>query len=335
MPPQLHFVFAIENQPAYVNMARLLIYSIRNRAGIFAGSKITVVFNDCDDDGQTEEFIRIHDLQADCLCLPRVSKTFRYVNKYTVLRAPGLQDSADWIIQLDADTLIANPLDDLLSMLENPDLDFAGTPVLDCPVWGLDKIIAKHADVSQASLADSIHPWCPTKYPLFNGGVTFFRAQHLALFRDEIITQSVPIRNDMRIGGSFDVWRGVRNSWTRFAEKRKSLHPWIIEPYHARNYSDQIVLPVILFKHGLQYEILPHCYNWRSPDAGQGEDSPVRILHYLHARFPIDRASLFDPTSDWLAEYHESTNPGRQALANLVTEYIEWQHTSRPRMAST
>lgn len=323
--PTFHFVFAVENKPAFVNMARLLAYSIRHRAGALSNSKITVVFNDHDDNGQTADFFKQRNLDITCLTLPRISQQFHYVNKYTALRAPDLPESADWILQLDADTAVINPLDDLARTLADPELDFAGVPVLDCPVWRLDRIIKKYSNAPRERIQQSAHPWFPTKFPLFNGGVTFFRAKHLNIFRDEIPPLVNPIRNDMRIGGSPNPLRYLRNLWNRFVEKRKSLHPLIIPPYHSKNYADQIALPVLLFKHSLNYKILPHCHNWRSPDANQGDNTPVRILHYLHAQFPIDRDNLFDPDSDWLREYQSSQNPGRTALAKLITDYNNWK----------
>lgn len=329
--PSFHFVFAVENKPAYINMARLLAYSIRYRAGALSNSRITVVFNDQDDDGKTADFFKQHNLDIACLTLPRIYRQFHYVNKYTTLHTPHLRESADWIVQLDADTAVINSLDDLAQTLADPNLDFAGVPVLDCPVWRLDRIIEKYSNAPLKKIQQSTHPWFPTKFPLFNGGVTFFRATHLNIFRDEILPLVEPIRNDMRIGGSPNPRRYLRNRWNRFIEKHHSFHPFIIPPYHSKNYADQIALPVFLFKYNLNYEILPHCYNWRSPDANQGENTPVRILHYLHANFPVNREDLFNQNSDWLREYQSSKNPGRSALAGLITDYNNWnQNTSPP-----
>jgi len=303
-------------------MARLLAFSIRNRAGALSDSPITIVFNDVDDDGNTAQFLK-DKLSVSCVTLPRVSQQFHYVNKYTALRAPTLENS-EWIVQLDADTAVINHLNPLLEHLQNPQLDFAGVPVLDCPVWRLDRIIEKYAGVPRDRIEDSAHPWFPTKYPLFNGGVTFFRARHLPLFRDEIVPLVEPIRNDMRLGGSSNPLHYLRNLWNRFIEKRQSLHSLIIPPYHSKNYADQIALPILIFKNNLNYHILPHVYNWRSPDANQGENIPIRIMHYLHARFPIDRNNLFQPDSPWIMQYRKSTNPGQNELAKLIDQYNDW-----------
>ncbi len=325
--PRFHFVAAVENKPGYINMARLLAYSIRTRGGALADAKVTIVFNDQDDDGKTAALFREKKLNVDCIALPRISREFHYVNKYTALHTPKLRESADWIVQLDADTVIVDQLDELANLLTNPDLDFAAVPVLDCPVWGLDRIIQKYTEATPAQLDKSIHPWFPTTYPLFNGGVTFFRAQHLSLFRDQLLPLVTPIRNDMRLGGSPNPLRFLRNLWNRAIEKRPALHHLILSPYHAKNYADQIVQPVLIFKHDLNYHILPHAYNWRSPDAKQGESTPVRILHYLHARYPIDRDHLFNPNADWLRQYSDSNNPGQNALAKLIHDYNHWNES--------
>jgi len=327
MPPRVHFVFAIEARPAYLNMARLLAYSIRHRAGRLADSRVTVVFNDHDDDGRTASFLRKR-LDVECVALPRVSHELHYLNKYTALHSPNLHE-ADWIIQLDADTAIIHPLDDLEATFDDPQLDFAGVPVLALPIWGIDQVFLKYTGLTHEEIDATRHPWFPCEYPYFNGGVIMFNGKHLALFRDQIVPLGEELRRWMRAGGGGPI-KWLRNQWNRIVADRPSLSRLVISPYFPRNAGDQLAIPILVLKHHLNYNVLPHAYNWRMPDAGQGEDDPIRILHYLGARFPINRGHLFD--SPWIDEYARSSNPGERELAKLVGEFNDW---NKPRMTGT
>jgi len=84
-------------------------------------------------------------------------------------------------------------------------------------------------------------------------------------------------------------------------------------------YSEQIALVLTVLKLRIPYRVWPHAWNWRSPGMNQGEESPIRILHYLRSRFPVDRNNFTHGA--WVEEFAASENPGRRALANLMQRY--------------
>lgn len=323
--PEVHFVCAIEATRPFIHMARLLAYSIRHRAGALADSRITIVFNDRDDDGATKAFLRKR-LDTDCITLPRVSHKLHYLNKYTALRVPRLEDS-DWIIQFDADVACINPLDELAKQLAMNAFDFAGVPVGSLPIWGIEQVFLKYTGRTKEELDAQRHDWFPQKYPYFNGGMLIMSSHAFPRYRDEIVSLGEQLRNDMRMGGGGPI-RWIRNTWNKVAAERPWMHRYIIKPFYPRNSGDQVAIPVLMLKHRMRWEVLPHAYNWRFEHSGQGEDDPIRFLHYLGAEFPIDRERLFD--GPWIDEYRRSPNPGARALAGLVDDYSGWQSTDLP-----
>src|SRR5690606_9005209 len=164
------------------------------------------------------------------------------------------------------------------------------------------------------------HPWFLPNAPAFNGGVVLLRGRILQRFRDEVVTLTERAFDRMRTDPRRPV-HSLRLQCNRIIDRLHLPVAMLLGDHYSRHNADQIALLAACFRLGLQFEVLPHAYTWRLPDAAQGEDGPMRILHYLRGLYSFDRARLFD--GDWLDEYARSDHPGRRALAEIVREFNE------------
>jgi len=142
------------------------------------------------------------------------------------------------------------------------------------------------------------------------------RREAVPAFRERVIDESRRLFDRMRASSADPVHWG-RVQWNRFAASRNLDKRWMAGPHFAKGYADQVAIVVAMMALRLRYRVLERRFNWVTPELS-GPAGPT-ILHYLSARYPIDRARLLD--GDWSDDYADSDDPGRQALAALVEEY--------------
>lgn len=309
------FVMTAENRSAFRNMVRLLVWSIRHRAGALSNAGIFVVYNDSMDEADAAELARRFDVRV--AVMPRVDHPMGFLNKYNALKLPGL-DSIERVIYLDCDTAVIGPLDELDAALGLEPGAFAAVPVTTERVWGLDSILADLTELSIQELERLRHPWHPHGLPYFNSGFFTVPGPSAATLGRSVVDLAGRLFDRMRASGAGPMhW--ARIQWNRRVWRTPWADRLVIPPFLTKYYAEQTALGAAAIAMGLPILPLAQIYNWHLPDHGAGPSDPIRILHYMNSLFPIDRDELF--SGAWIAPYESSACPGKRALADLVRAY--------------
>jgi len=313
----IHIVYVAEATERFAQMLRLACWSVRRRGGSGAasGAPITVVFNERGDDALSAELAR--DFGVQSVVRPRISTALRFTNKWNCLEAD--LGGAEWLLFLDCDTAIISPLDPLADRLAGARESFFCSPEHTRQAWGLRTILKRHTGRSDAELDAVAHDWFPSdRLPIFNTGVFAVRAAALPAFKAEI----VPMCNRLHASMRATTWNPVQWAlvqWNRRHWKKPDAAQRLIGPFFPRVHSGQLAVPATLIKLGIPFGLLPHADNWRDPVIRMGQSEPIRVLHYLGSRFPIDRSDLFN--GSYFEKFARSENPGWRALVEVVSAY--------------
>ncbi len=311
----LHIVYVAEATPRFAQMLRLACWSVRRRGGCASAAPITVVFNEKGDDQLSAELARGYGVRS--IVLPRISTALRFTNKWNCLEA-DLGDTP-WLLFLDCDTAVVSPLDPLVERLRHARESFFCSPEHTRQAWGLRTILKRHTGRSDAELDAVTHDWFPSdRLPIFNTGVFAIHRGVIAPFRAEIVAMCNRLHASMRA----TTWNPVQFAlvqWNRRHWKKPDAAKWLIGPFFPRVHSGQLAVPATLLKLGIPFGLLPHADNWRDPVIRMGQSEPIRVLHYLGSRFPIDRSDLFN--GSYFEKFAGSDNPGWRALVEVVSAY--------------
>jgi len=320
MPISVRFAIVGEANPRYNNMLKLCAWSIRHRAGALSDASIAVVYNEKLDE-PTAKYLK-NELDVQTLALPRISHEFKTLNKFNGLSAPGTTD-ADWVILIDADTAVINDLAFIEQRMESNEADFFCAPTNLKTVWGVDNIIRKQTGLTKEEFEKLRHPWFIPGALFFNSGVIIMRGSDAEAIRDENISLTPIMVKTMQNPENKNIWFTLRQKWNERVVKTRLRNQLIIPPFYPVFFSDQVTLEIVILKLRLNFELLPHAYNFRKVNLKQGEELPIHILHYIKYRYDFDRTEMF--TGKWIDQYAQSDDPGAQALSQLVQEYNESQ----------
>jgi hypothetical protein len=315
---KLHLLTTIENRADYMNMCRLWAFSIRHAGGVFADAPISIACNETLDENFAREMRERYG--ASVHCTPRISKVMRYANKYNALSLPGIEES-DWVMFCDSDTIIASDLSPLTSILSDDRKSVWGVSEFPCErVFGLDRLFTRFAGVAPSELSKHHHPWNPLTLPYFNGGVWLVRTQHLPAFRQRVLDLTFELFDAMR-ASSLNPIHWARVQWNRRVYKTSRAEALVLKPFYPKFYSDQMAIALAGASLGIGVGNLPRAFNWMSDSPGQGENYPIRVLHYVGYFYQLDRANLL--RGDWADEYERSGHPGKLALASAYRAYAQ------------
>lgn len=315
-PPRVAFAITAEPNPKCNAMLRLLAWSIRTNAGVLADAPIGVVYNERVDEDAARVLDR--DYGVEVRSAPRISDTLRFVNKWNFVEARCVQE-ADWVIFLDYDTVICDDLDAVAEWMATTRDRVGAVPSIVQDHFRFDHFIRRYTDLTDAEIETSIHPWFPNRYPSFNNGVMFMHRDVLGLFRREMPEFSHALFHALSAGRSLNPLHWLRMHWNKRAWKWRDPQRWVVGPYYPKIHSQQIAWDLLILRHRMPYRVWPHIYNWRHPGTGHGPETPIRILHYLGSRYPIDRARLFDGA--WIQDYAASDHAGQRALSRMVQAF--------------
>ncbi|MFW5653652.1 MAG: hypothetical protein ACOC0P_06360 [Planctomycetota bacterium] len=312
---QCRFTFVAEPNDEYDQMLELAVWSIRHRAGRLAEAPISVIYIDREHASGASRLQRRYGVETSIA--PPISDRYRHLNKWNFLLADAL-GSTDWVIHLDHDVVVVDALDELLPWMESSGDGFGGVPTGRHPHYRFDSIMQQHTDLGRAEIEATRHPWFRSGFPCFNSGVMFMRTDRRRELYDRIVPLSLELHEQMKTSIRRPL-KWARIHWNRRIWDHPRLHHLIIGPWYGRVYSEQIALVLAVLGLRIPYRVWPHIWNWRAPDMQQGPESPIRILHYLRSRYPVDKEQFFD--GPWIADYAASDHPGRQALAGVMQEY--------------
>ncbi|MFK7960394.1 MAG: hypothetical protein AB8G96_07690 [Phycisphaerales bacterium] len=324
---RVRFVTVAEANQRFGEMALLWAWSIRRRGGMLADADVTVVFNEREDEALSERLRR--ESNVDVRVMPRISTSHPERNKFNAFRIDGLEDD-DWVILSDVDMCVCDHLDGLHARLAEDDFDLGVTPAGIDPrpplplLRGLDKLLRQETGLTRAQLAEWEHPWFAdhapySRWPYISGGLFVVRGRHVREFGDEILQQTKMMYEQMRTRQP-NPWRVLRNFYNyRVHRLGRWSEPLIIGWWFMARLADQVAISTAMIRMKLRPTYLDHTYNWRYMDSGQGEELPVRFLHYFGSMARASHQDLL--AGDWTDAYAADDHPGRQALADVTMAY--------------
>ncbi len=327
MTLDLRIVLVAESTPPFVDQLRLCLWSIRRSAGRFAEAPVHVVFNERADARVTEEIQRR--FQVHTTIGPRLSRSLRFTNRWNMFGAPGLHE-ADWVLQLDCDTVVTAALDPLADLLKHTKTDFIAAPEVKRQAWGCARLFAWASGRSRREIDDYRDASFPSDgYPVFNNGVFLIRGSRFKEFGRAVLPMTRHLYRKMR-GTTWNPLQWAKIQWNRRFWKRPDAARFILGPYFPRVHTNQIAVPATLMKLGMRYALLPEEFHWREPGLPSGRT--VRVLHYLGSVFPIGgKGRILDGV--WIPRFMASDQPCWRLLAEQASRYLK-ENQERPAPGS-
>lgn len=317
-PGDVHVVLVAEATPGVANMLRLLAWSLRARGGALADAPVTIVYNEREDPEVSRELAERFNVRT--LVRPRLSTSLRFTNKWNCLEAP--LDGARWMLFLDWDIAVCAALDPLLHRLrtEGESKGFFISPEFTRQAWGLRGILKKHARLTDEQLDAVANDWYPAdRMPVFNTGVFALRADHIDAFRREIVPMCDRLHRSMR-ATTLNPLQWLKVQWNRRHWKKPDADRRVIGSFFPRVHAGQIAVPTTILKLRIPFGLLSHADNWRAPTCRFGDETGIRLLHYMGSRFPeVDKTRLFD--AHYFDRFENSSNEGWRALVEVVRAY--------------
>lgn len=315
------FALVAEPTAKYIQRTMLCVHTIRRNAGVLADAPIVVMFNERAHDEGARALERRYGVRIEVR--PRIQSPIGYLNKCNAFSSDVTRE-VDWLLFLDCDTVVCNALDPLADVLATTDAGFAAVPEHARQGWRLERIWAEEMGLKPESFEHLRHPWFRSGLPIFNIGVFAVRSALCPTLAKE----AAPFILRYYLEQTTSLLRPLhylRYKWNRRVWKSPNADRLIWGAHYPRNHGAQISLPILMHKLGVKMHILPHAFNWTKPGTGHGEDFPIRILHYIRQSRIVD--GHLEPEADgtepaWVRERLSDKDPGWQALARVVREFV-------------
>ncbi|HHP7238706.1 hypothetical protein [Longibacter sp.] len=300
-----------ESEPAFINMMKLLVYSLRSRAGGLADAPVTVSVNGRDipaaDRRQLESMGDVN-----VRAMPR-QYGWLFANKFNALFP---EDTAyDVLLYLDADTCAFDDLQPMVAGLDPSVPQFRGRMMGEIgsrQAGPLDALIREFAVPPGADSEDVKDDRFPRDLPLFNCGVMVMTRPAVEVVRYDaprIAHELVSRRASSAVESLPGLFRETAHRlFARFFASRQ-------QTTYAYWVAEQLAVAFALLSNRVDYQILDHIYNWELPSSPDGRDLPA-LFHYLKGRHDVDRAALFDGA--WQEEYAASDSAPRRELVDMA-----------------
>ena len=316
----VHISMVGETGRGYTNMMKLLLYSLRENGGRLRDAPVTVSTNaramSEADQEEIEQFAPV-----TVRVMPRQHGE-HFADKFNALYAPP--EDVDVLMYLDCDTVVLNPLDDMVAGIDPETPHFRarkmGAPGARC-AGPIEPLIRDHALTGGRTLHDVADDRFPRGYPLFNGGVM-------------VMTQ--PAREALRVDASTIAYElyaeRAQRSVRSLPEMLKEMGRRVIDRFFPESdrstyeywVAEQLGVALSVMKNQIPYELLDPRFNWVHPEAPDAARPPA-IFHYMKGRHDVDREALFD--GEWISRFLQSDSPTRRALAELAQAYPQRRRT--------
>jgi len=312
--PDVHFVAVIEPTPAFTNMARLLVHSLRVNGGRLADAPMTVVSN-----GQSLPQEQAQALQAfqnvDLKTMPRISGT-PHANKFNAFYA--VRKEYDVLVYLDSDMVVTESLDRIADGIDGDERFFRGLPIGATgakQVRDYEQMIRRYARLNDEPVRELRDRRFPNGYPLFNTGTMVLTRPAVHAIREDALKISYELHEqylqETGLPALFPafirkLWNAAWNRLLPYVQSGAGYAHWMTE---------QLGLALALLKNDVCTEPLDRTYNWTLEQSPDGRDLPG-IYHYMAGLHDIDCSRLFD--GDWMEAYANSDSSPKRELARLA-----------------
>lgn len=313
---KIHVSVTGEPNRAYANMIALLVYSLRRNGGALSDARVTVATNEAAfTEDQRQEIEQLDSVTTRVM--PRQYGGEGFVNKFNALYAP--EDDYDVLLFLDCDTVVLNPLDDLVSGMAPEKPQFRARPI-GIPgarkAGSMEMLIREHALPENVSLTEVADDRFPGGYPLFNAGVMAMTKPAVEPIRRDALRLACELHAERARTTKGSVLEMMKEAGRR---AKKRLVPNSSQSAYAFWITDQLGIALSLIKNRIEYEVLSPHFNWVHPDQPDDGELPA-LFHYMSGRHPeVDREQLFD--GEWIDEYLSGDSPPRRELAQLARDY--------------
>jgi len=310
----VHVSIVGEATRGYTNMMKLLVYSLRENGGALSDAPVTVSTNaramPMDDRREIEALgsVRVR-------VMPRQHGE-HFADKVNAYYAAP--EEADVLVYLDCDTVVLNPLDEMVSGLDPATPTFRARrigPPGARSAGVIEPLLRDYALTKGRTLDDVADDRFPRGYPMFNGGVLVMTQPARAIIREdaaEIAYDLYAQRARTSVSSLPEILReiGYRILDRLFPERNRSTYEyWVVE---------QLGLALSVIKNDIPYDLLDPTYNWVHPEPPADGELPA-VFHYMSGRHDVDRERLLD--GDWIETFATSESPTRRALASLARRW--------------
>ncbi len=310
----VHISIVGETGRGYTNMMKLLLYSLRQNGGAIRDAPVTVSTNArALSEGDREEIEQFAPVTVRVM--PRQHGE-HFADKFNALYAPP--EDIDVLIYLDCDTVVLNPLDEMIAGIDPETPHFRarrmGAPGARC-AGPIEPLIRDHALTGGRTLEDVADERFPRGVPLFNGGVMVMTQAAREAVRVDASTIAYDLyaeRAQRSVRSLPEMLKEIaRRATDRFFPEsdRSTYEYWVTE---------QLGVALSVIKNRISYDLLDPRFNWVHPERPEEGRLPA-IFHYMKGRHDVDREALFD--GEWIDRFRQSKSPPRRALATLAEAY--------------
>ena len=319
---KVHFVAVGEASDYFINMVKLLIYSLRSNGGIYQDAPFTFVTN-----GISMSDREVRDIQhkfdnVQIRTMPR-SATMPLINKYNAFYAVD-DSSYDVMILIDCDIVILDNLAGIAD-LNCENVCFKATAAGLSVVKQYQRLLQDYTNLQAEEIAAHQIDSFAAGYPLFNSGMLVLSRDTVLAIRDDTVKICQQLQEAQTKDPS-SYLKYLYNDNLYLNKIRK--HPYLktvanyliptIGTYYPLWMSEQLGLAMAILKHKIPYEILPQKFNWHHSYALDNGSLPP-TFHYMKGIYKIDRKSMFE--GSWIEEYLNSNSPLQKSLATIVKSY--------------
>lgn len=273
-----------ENTEAFLNQAKLCLFSFRQNAGKLKDIPIVFITNESPLSDKDKQFFIDNFSPIQFIVEKNVITNPPYAAKLNIFTAisPSIYDI---MIFMDCDTVTLKPLDDLLYSITDLEYEFIcrrGGETDRSNIKDIDNTIEK-LNINNPDYLVYFNGLF--EKPKFNTGVFAFKSS---------VAQRI---------GSFS----------------KEILPKVMQPEHISAFwvAEQFAIALACVENNISVDYLNEIYNsW-------GNLKDIKILHCFKSRYKFNREKMFIDFDMWKNKYQTKEVPGEAMLVETVRQYKE------------
>jgi hypothetical protein len=295
-----------ETSPKFLNQVKLLLFSLRKRAGSLSNIPVTLITNSEPLCASEMSFLEEHFSPIEFKTCGRLG-AIPHTSKLQVFYAID-PSSYDILLYMDCDTVVRKPLDRIIEPIVEGSAQFV------CRRGGLtdrnlfvnfERLVGeycgKKADNKVAFEGQG-------EWPMFNTGVFLAAPEAVRKIRRDAVEFTYSLFNRWQRLDAVEYLPFMRLlfKFRPFRNRKVALADWPLE---------QGAMALSCIKSGVRVRYLDEIYNsWGDLD--------FHILHCFKSAYRFDRELMFEQSAEgWLSEYSKSELVGKLFLAEMIREY--------------